>query len=243
MLELRAYLDEPAQVPVPIFPTSLPSWQVIRAVSGKEREVADHLLKIGILTFCPMQSVVSYAKGKLQEKIKALFQNYLFAKWDVSDPHLWHDVMDSRHVLGIMGGGDPDRVDDEIIESWISRTGTDAILADPKLIKIMRDLHRGYRIGDFVTCDPAGAYIGQRLLVTEIDEPTQVVRLQIGLLGRSAVIERFVKECQLADLPSLDAPTSSRSEDERQRGGARRSRRGGRESALVQRYRSRRRRR
>jgi len=228
---MRAYLDEaiPDRIDLPAT-----TWQVIRAVTGKEQQVATALSEIGIATFCPMLLFVIHQRGRLHKKVKALFQNYLFAKWEPSNPHRWHEIMDTQHVLGIIGHDEPQAVDPEIIESWIARTGTGDILADPDLLKTMQDLQRGYRVGDYVRCE--GAYLGHNLLVVSIDEETQTVKLQIGLLGRTFVIERLIKECELAgDPPLLDAPATQN------RGGARRSRRGGRQAFLVRSFRRKRR--
>jgi transcription antitermination factor NusG len=209
---IRAYLYEPEFTPAdhPIY-----NWHVIKAVSGKEKDVAKYLADYGIETFCPMQLVTTYAKGRLHEKTIALFRNYLFARWESDNPHDWHHVTDTTGVIEIIGGTHPKIIDDETIQRWQKRVDDRNILDDEELVKTLGDLRRGWSVDDLVFC--TGAYHGHRCRVIEIDETSQTVRLEISLLGRNNVIERRVDECSYAGSNAPDIAGNSRRT--RKRGG------------------------
>jgi len=58
-------------------------WYVIKTKPGTEHRVEINLSNQGIETFLPLFESRQYNQGRMLQKIKPLFPNYLFAKLDL----------------------------------------------------------------------------------------------------------------------------------------------------------------
>jgi transcriptional antiterminator NusG len=98
------------------------SWYVIHTKPGNEHRVDSNLSHQEIEVFLPLLESFQYASGKVIQKIKPLFPNYLFAKLDI-DLH-YYKVKWTRGVNKILGDGvGPVPISEKVIQTIKERTG------------------------------------------------------------------------------------------------------------------------
>lgn len=89
-------------------------WYVIQTKPCNEYRVENNLANQGIETFLPLLEVFQNCHGKLVQKIKPLFPNYLFANLDI-DVH-YYKVKWTRGVNKILGvGNEPIPISEKVI--------------------------------------------------------------------------------------------------------------------------------
>jgi transcription elongation factor/antiterminator RfaH len=102
-------------------------WYVIQTKPGDEGRVKTNLLKQEIETFLPLLETYQYCAGKMVQKIKPLFTNYLFARLDL-DLH-YYKVKWTRGVNKILGNGkEPVPLSEEVIQAIKERSGKDNLV-------------------------------------------------------------------------------------------------------------------
>ncbi len=95
-------------------------WFVIQTKPASEIRVEKNLLNQGIETFLPLYETFQSCGGRLVQKIRPLFPNYLFARLDL-DLH-YYKVKWTRGVNKILGNeAEPLPVSDSIVETIKSR--------------------------------------------------------------------------------------------------------------------------
>jgi transcriptional antiterminator RfaH len=102
-------------------------WYVIQTKPGNEHRVEINLSNQGIETFLPLYKSHQYYQGRMLEKIKPLFFNYLFAKLDL-DLH-YYKVKWTRGVSKILGfGNGPIPISEKVIKTIKNRMGKDNLI-------------------------------------------------------------------------------------------------------------------
>lgn len=165
-----------------INPTIL-QWYVIHTKPGSEYRVELNLSNQEIEVFLPQFGTFQYAHGKMVQKKKPLFPNYLFAKLDM-DVH-YYQVKWTRGVSKILGvGNEPMPVSEKLIQTIKARMGED------NLIKLDDGLESGNIVqftsgpfkdllGVFDRNISDGKRVRVLLSLVGVDVPVQIARWQI----------------------------------------------------------------
>lgn len=159
------------------------NWYVIHTKPGNEHRVETNLSNQEIETFLPLFETFQYFQGKLVQKIKPLFPNYLFAKLDI-DLH-YYKVKWTRGVSKILGvGSEPTPISERVIQTIKERMG------ENKLVRLDDGLEQGALIrftsgpfkdlmGVFDKKMSDGKRVRVLLNLIGVDVPVQVSRHQI----------------------------------------------------------------
>jgi transcriptional antiterminator RfaH len=114
-------------------------WYVIQTKPGDEHRVETHLLNQEIEPFLPLLETHQYRRGKLIQRIKPLFPNYLFARLDLK--FHYYKVKWTRGVNKILGTeAGPVPVSEKVVQTIRERTGRDNLVR----------LEEGWKEGDIV---------------------------------------------------------------------------------------------
>ena len=159
------------------------NWYVIHTKPGNEHRVETNLSNQEIETFLPLFETFQCFQGKLVQKIKPLFPNYLFAKLDI-DLH-YYKVKWTRGVSKILGvGSEPSPISERVIQTIKQRMG------ENKLVRLDDGLEQGALIqftsgpfkdlmGVFDKKMSDGKRVRVLLNLIGVDVPVQVSRHQI----------------------------------------------------------------
>jgi len=159
------------------------SWYVVQTKPGNEHRVETNLSNQEIEVFLPLLETFQHSSGKMIQKIKPLFPNYLFAKLDI-DVH-YYKVKWTRGVSKILGNGDgPISISGKVVETIKERTGKD------NLVKLEEGLEEGTLVqftsgpfkdlmGVFDKKMSDGKRVRVLLSLIGVDVPVQVSRYQI----------------------------------------------------------------
>ena len=102
-------------------------WYVIQTKPADEHRVETHLINQEIETFLPLLEIHQYYNGKMIQKNKALFPNYLFARLDLKLHY--YKVKWTRGVNKILGTGDgPISISEKVIQTIKGRVGRDNLV-------------------------------------------------------------------------------------------------------------------
>ena len=112
------------------------SWYVVQTKPGDEHRVETHLLNQEMETFLPLLETHQYYGGKMVQRIKPLFPNYLFARLDLKLHY--YKVKWTRGVSKILGTGDgPIPISEKVVRTIREKMGKD------NLIKLEEELKEG----------------------------------------------------------------------------------------------------
>jgi transcriptional antiterminator RfaH len=124
-------LDEPNDINM--------KWYVVQTKPADEHRVETHLINQKIETFLPLFETHQYYNGKMIQRIKALFPNYLFVRFDLNLHY--YKVKWTRGVNKILGTGDgPVSISEKVIQTIRGRVGEDNLVR----------LEEEWKEGDFV---------------------------------------------------------------------------------------------
>jgi transcription elongation factor/antiterminator RfaH len=138
---------------------------------GNEERVKTNLLNQEIETFLPLMKGHQYSGGKMVQKIRPLFPNYLFARLDL-ETH-FYKVKWTRGVNKILGGKTgPIPISDRVVQTIKERAGED------NLIELKSDLKDGDAIQ--VTSGPLKDLLG--IFKTEMSSKGRV-KVLLSLIG------------------------------------------------------------
>ena len=102
-------------------------WFVVQTKPGDENRAETHLLNQKIETFLPLLEIHQYSNGKMVQKIKPLFPNYIFARLDLK--FHYYKVKWTRGVSKILGTGDgPVPISEKVIQLIKERAGKDNLV-------------------------------------------------------------------------------------------------------------------
>ena len=158
-------------------------WFVVQTKPGNEHRVETNLFNQEIEVFLPLLETSQYSNGKMVQKIKPLFPNYLFAKLDINLHY--YKVKWTRGVNKILGNGDgPISISGKVVETIKEQTGKD------NLVKLEEEWKEGdqVRINSGPFKDLVGVFQKKmsdngrvRILLNLIgvDVPVQISRWQI----------------------------------------------------------------
>jgi len=160
-----------------------PQWYVIHTKPGSERRVETHLFNQEIEVFLPMFETFKYSCGKMVQKIKPLFPNYLFTKLDINLHY--YKVKWTRGVAKIVGTGNgPIPLSEKVIQTIRERMGEDNLiklddgLEEGNLIQFTSGPFRDL-IGFFDRRMSDGKRVRVLMSLIGVDVPVQVPRWQI----------------------------------------------------------------
>jgi len=168
---------------LPNDPMTQRSWYVVQTKPGNEYRVETNLSNQEIEVFLPLLETFQHSSGKMIQKIKPLFPNYLFAKLDINLHY--YKVKWTRGVNKILGNGDgPISISGKVVETIKERTGKD------NLVKLEEEWKEGdqVRINSGPFKDLVGVFQKKmsdngrvRILLNLIgvDVPVQISRCQI----------------------------------------------------------------
>jgi transcriptional antiterminator RfaH len=161
----------------------LRSWFVIQTKPGSEQRVQTNLSNQEIEVFLPLLAVFQDSHGKIVQKIKPLFPNYLFSKLDI-DVH-YYQVKWTRGVNKILGvGSQPIPVSEKVIETIKARMGEsnfvrlDDGLEEGNIIQFTSGPFKDL-MGVFDKKMSDGKRVRVLLSLIGVDVPVQVSRWQI----------------------------------------------------------------
>lgn len=158
-------------------------WFVVHTKPGNEHRVETNLSNQEIEAFLPLFENFQYTQGKLVQKIKPLFPNYLFAKLDM-DLH-YYKVKWTRGLSKILGiGSEPIPISEKVIRTIKERTG------ENNLVRLDDELAQGVVVqftsgpfkdlmGVFDKIMSDGKRVKVLLNLIGVDVPVQVSRYQI----------------------------------------------------------------
>ena len=156
---------------------------MVQTKPGNEHRVETNLFNQEIEVFLPLLETFQYSNGKMVQKIKPLFPNYLFAKLDINLHY--YKVKWTRGVNKILGNGDgPISISGKVVETIKERTGKD------NLVKLEEGLEEGTLVqftsgpfkdlmGVFDKKMSDGKRVRVLLSLIGVDVPVQVSRYQI----------------------------------------------------------------
>ena len=111
-------------------------WFVIQTKPADEHRVETHLINQEIETFLPLLEAHHSSNGKEIQRIKALFPNYLFARFDLKLHY--YKVKWTRGVNKILGTGNgPVSISEKVVQTIKGRVGSD------NLVKLVEEWKEG----------------------------------------------------------------------------------------------------
>lgn len=161
----------------------LRSWYVIQTKPSNEHRVETNLSNQEIEVFFPKCEKFQYAQGRLVQKIKPLFPNYLFAKLDI-DTH-YYKVKWTRGVSKILGvGGEPIPISEKVVLTIQERTGENNLVSlDDGLVQgsVVQFTSGPFKdlMGVFDKRMSDGKRVKVLLNLIGVDVPVQVSKYQI----------------------------------------------------------------
>jgi transcriptional antiterminator RfaH len=112
------------------------SWYVIHTKPGNEGRVDANLSNQEIEVFLPLLETFQHVNGKMIQKIKPLFPNYLFTRLDINVHY--YKVKWTRGVNKILGvGGEPLPISEKVVRTIKERMG------ENNLVKLDDGLEEG----------------------------------------------------------------------------------------------------
>jgi len=167
----------------PTNPDGSKLWYVIHTKPGDEDRVKTNLHNQEIETFLPLLETYQYCGGKMVQRIKPLFPNYLFARLDL-ELH-YYKVKWTRGVSRILGSGDgPVPISEKVIQTIKERSGEDSIvkleaeLKDGDVVQITSGPFKNLG-GVFQKMMPSKGRVRILLSLIGVDVPVQISRWQI----------------------------------------------------------------
>jgi transcriptional antiterminator RfaH len=160
-----------------------PQWYVIQTKPGNEHRVETNLSNQGIEVFLPLLESFQYSSGKMIQKMKSLFPNYVFATLDINLHY--YKVKWTRGVNKILGiGGEPHPVSEKVIQTIKDRMG------ENHFVRLDEELEEGTIVqftsgpfkdlmGVFDRRMSEGKRVRVLLSLIGVDVPVQVSRYQI----------------------------------------------------------------
>ena len=152
-------------------------WYVIQTKPGDERRVETHLLNQEIESFLPLLGTHQYSNGKMAQKIKPLFPDYLFGRLDLKLHY--YKVKWTRGVSKILGTENgPIPISEKVVQGVKEKVGED------NLIKLEEELKEGDIVQ--ITSGPLKELMG--VFQKKMSDKGRV-RVLLGLIGVDVPIQ------------------------------------------------------
>ena len=168
------------------------SWGVIIVRAGREAATAETLTSMAIETYFPTQKLTWKHHGRSHDRIMPLFPNYVIAKFDTSDAHLWHEIRSLPWVIGIVGGTAPSWMSDSElyqvqvnVTEWLANQPASSLgrFKEGEVIQVGGSITGRYQSGDGVTSLIKIALLGQEFVVSVPEALCDPAVVSVG--GRS----------------------------------------------------------
>ena len=158
-------------------------WYVVQTKPANEDRVKGNLLNQDIEPFLPLLGTYQYSNGKVVDRIKPLFPNYLFARMDLGLHY--YKVKYTRGVSKILGNGEgPIPISERVITTIRERMGEDSLvkledeLKDGDVVEVTSGPFKDLR-GVFQKKMSGKGRVKILLSLIGVDVPVQISRWQI----------------------------------------------------------------
>ena len=158
-------------------------WYVVQTKPANEDRVKGNLLNQEIEPFLPLLGTNQFSNGKVIERIKPLFPNYLFARMDLGLHY--YKVKYTRGVSKILGNGEgPIPISEKVIITIRERMGEDNLvkledeLKDGDVVEVTSGPFKDLR-GVFQKKISGKGRVKILLSLIGVDVPVQISRWQI----------------------------------------------------------------
>ena len=158
-------------------------WYVVQTKPGNEDRVKGNLLNQEIEPLLPLLGTYQYSNGKVIDRIKPLFPNYLFARLDIGLHY--YKVKYTRGVSKILGNGEgPIPISENVIMTIRERMGEDNLvkledeLKDGDVVEVTSGPFKDLR-GIFQKQMSGKGRVKILLSLIGVDVPVQISRWQI----------------------------------------------------------------
>ena len=175
-------IEETKALVVPVEPDAR-LWYVVQTKPANEDRVKGNLLNQEIEPFLPLLGTNQYSNGKVIERIKPLFPNYLFARMDLGLHY--YKVKYTRGVSKILGNGEgPIPISDKVILTIRDRMGEDNLVKledefkDGDVVEVTSGPFKDLR-GVFQKKMSGKGRVKILLSLIGVDVPVQISRWQI----------------------------------------------------------------
>lgn len=168
---------------------TLHPWHAIRVLTNHESKINDHLTNTFALpTYFPTYEATWVYRGRKRTVTLPHLRGWLFARFPAEDPHLWHDIRQTKGVLSFLGGPTPTPIPDDHIRKFQDRLD----MRDPAIF--LPSTH-SLRPGDRVTFT-AGPWLGYAGIITAAELYHPRIRVKISaLLGRDVEVSCSASWC------------------------------------------------
>ena len=158
-------------------------WYVVQTKPANEDRVKGNLLNQEIEPFLPLLGTNQYSNGKVIDRIKPLFPNYLFARMDIGLHY--YKVKYTRGVSKILGNGEgPIAISEKVIITIRERMGEDNLVKledefkDGDVVEVTSGPFKDLR-GVFQKKMSGKGRVKILLSLIGVDVPVQISRWQI----------------------------------------------------------------
>jgi transcriptional antiterminator RfaH len=158
-------------------------WYVVQTKPANEDRVKGNLLNQEIEPFLPFLGTRQYSNGKVIDRIKPLFPNYLFARMDLGLHY--YKVKYTRGVSKILGNGEgPIPISEKVIITIRERMGEDNLvkledeLKDGDVVEVTSGPFKDLR-GVFQKKMSGKGRVKILLSLIGVDVPVQISRWQV----------------------------------------------------------------
>lgn len=159
-------------------------WFVIKTKPCAENDVKLRLTNAQFEVFYPRIKSIVRSRNKPTSRLKSLFPSYIFARFDVSKPEVFHMIKYTRGVHRILGSGDiPTPIPDEIVKVIKERVNKEGVV-EQRLV---------FKKGDQV-----------RIRTGPLQDLVGILEKPVSASGRVRVLLEIMKKVVKAEIPCSD---------------------------------------
>ena len=169
----------------------LKKWYVVRAVSGQENKIRDHMdseiNRLGFKDFVedilvPTQKVVQIRKGKKINKEKVYFPGYIMIKANLTG-EIPHIIKALPNVIGFLGetkGGDPIPLRTAEVNRMLGKV--DELSTESESVSIPFDIGENIKVID-------GPFNGFNGTIEKVNQEKRKLEVMVKIFGRKTPLE------------------------------------------------------
>jgi transcription termination/antitermination protein NusG len=166
-------------------------WYVVRAVSGKEKKVKEHILmeinRTGYSNYVPQvliptEKIFQIRNGKKVSKERSFFPGYILIEANLTG-EIAHMIKNVSNVIGFLGaerGGDPAPLRQSEVNRILGKVD--------ELVEAGEDVQIPYIVGESVKVidGPFNNFTG---VIEEINEEKKKLKVMVKIFGRKTPLE------------------------------------------------------
>lgn len=166
-------------------------WYVVRAVSGKEKKVRDHIImemsRAGYANYVPQvliptEKIFQIRNGKKVSKERSFFPGYILIEASLTG-EIAHVIKNITNVIGFLGaerGGDPVPLRQSEVNRILGKVD--------ELVEAGEDIQIPYIVGESVKVidGPFNNFTG---IIEEINEEKKKLKVMVKIFGRKTPLE------------------------------------------------------